>query len=361
MKITLYKSTFIYYHFMLLYILLSAVYFYIFAFDISNYVDSEGFFQRALNIHDYKIYLNNLYLIIDNNVLLTLNNDFGIAYIYYFLTSIVNIKSEDEIVVLSFLFNAFVFILTSYYYLQITKIYNLNLKAKITFFIGLHYIYFMQLINKDMLTMLIFTMLLYYGLKKNIMVLIFLIPISFFIRLHLVIFEFIFLSLLLFKYKKFQILFFYISTSVLAAYLSIHAGFIGENLGGGLSGLALMINSNYYYMGYIILNPLRLLQWIQDVYFSFYFITESDGLDTSAILRIPILIVLIYYGKLLIKVLPKLFKLMYTDLLPIISLIIAYTLTWLMNPTVSGRYVMLIIPFIILLLMIVEQNKKKEI
>ncbi|MDB0113141.1 hypothetical protein CTY89_09310, partial [Acinetobacter baumannii] len=46
-----------------------------------------------------------------------------------------------------------------------------------------------------------------------------------------------------------------------------------------------------------------------------------------------------------------------TNLRPLIILVLSFLITWLMNPTVNIRYVMLIVPFLLLLGIAVKQYK----
>jgi hypothetical protein len=345
MRLTVNKNTFIYYQFMFFYIFLSAVYFFIFAYNLDAYVDDNGFLQRALNLHDHLVYYDNYYLIKNNLISLALNNDFGIAYIYYFILGMFGIENID-IAISSFVFNLIIFILSSILFYKINNQLNLSLTSKLFFFIGFQFIYFLQLINKDMLTIFIFLLIIYLSLKKYLYKLILLIPLVAIVRLQLVFLLLIFLSLMLSKKKfKFTLITIYISSSLLAAYLSSTFNFIGEDsLEGGFSAYILSFNEKYYYLGYVIFNPIRMLQLFQDILLSFFLFTDNGGVDMSKLLRIPMLLAFVFYIKYVYLYIKDYKQWLNLEIRPIFIIILSYLLVLLMNPTINARYVMLIMP-----------------
>lgn len=361
MRLIFNKNSFIYYNFMFFYILLSTVYFYIFAYDISDYVDSEGFFQRALNMHDHLVYFNNFNLIKDNRVVLALNNDFGIAYLYYIFSYFYPID-ETNIAYISYLFNLCIFNLCAYLYFKITTNLQLKLSSKIIFFAGFQFFYFMQLINKDMLNIFILLLLIHLIMKGYIYKLLVLIPFVALVRLQLVFLIFIILFLLIFKKRYFLTLFIiYVITSIFSAYLSSKLNFIGEDsLEGGFSAFIFYINSSYFYMGNLIFNPFRILQFFQDIFLSFKFFTNDNGVDMAKILRLPLLLICIYYIKYIFYYIRDYAFWIKTKIAPVQVMIISYVILLLMNPTINARYVMLIMPIWLLFVFYSKKNYKRS-
>ena len=90
------------------------------------------------------------------------------------------------------------------------------------------------------------------------------------------------------------------------------------------------------------------------------FFIYTDGLiDISKILRIPLLVAIIYLFKQFIYSIKNFSIVNKTEGKNINIVLISFTLTWLMNPTINARYVMLIVPIFILLLRYVKINKNE--
>jgi len=339
------------------------LYFIIFAMDLNLYENDEGFFQKALNIHDHLVYFENVLKINDNEIVLGINNDIGIAYIYHYLLEIIPFLDESNIALVSFIFNNIIFIFTLILYIKICDILKLNIYPKIIFFLGFQFLYFLQLINKDLLTIFVFMLLIYLGYKKKYFVIILIMPIMALIRLQMIFLFFYYICIMIFSKKPILNLFFlYLFSSMISAYLSIKLNFIsGESLGNGISALIHNINFNYYYLGNLVFNPIRLIQMLQDIFMSFSFNTDNAGIDVAKILRIPLLVIFLYYFKYIIRIFTQYRYWYNSEIKPVLSLIIAYILVLLMNPTINARYVMLILPIIFIFVFYVKKSKRRVI
>ncbi len=285
-------------------------------------------------------------------------NDKGIASIYLLLSEIFPFWVTADMIFMAFIFNCITLIGCYWIYGKISDEFNFGFIGRLSFFINLRFLYFAQLINKDMLTIFIFLLSTYAGLRNRHWYLLLLIPFVVFIRIQLVIFILIFVLFSSSNKIKMRFLIVYVVTSVLAGYLSVYFPIIGEDsLGDGFSAYVVDLNQKYF-IGYLFLNPIRVIQYIFDAYLSFYFFTESGAVDVAKILRLPQLILLITLTPCFYKLFfywerfPKIF------IKPLTMVVLAYACTWLMNPTVNARYVMLITPILVLLGLYVRRTRR---
>lgn len=322
--------------------------------------ESNSIFENFVNLHDHNVYLLNIDMVKSGESLFEIANDKGIASIYLFLSHIFPFLVTPDMAFLAFIFNCIVLAMSYKVYGNVADILNLGLLGKLSFFVNLSLLYFSQLINKDMLTIFVFLLTAYAGMRGRYWLLLLLIPLAAYIRIQLVVFILIFVFLSSAKILRLRFVIVYILTSLLAAYLSVYFSIIGEDsLGDGFSAYLIDLN-NRYLIGYLIFNPVRLLQYIYDAYLSFNIFSENGAIDVAKILRIPQLALLamltIYFFKL-IKHWDFYSK---TVAKPLVISILAYACTWLMNPTVNARYVMLITPILVLLGLYVRSTYQRR-
>ena len=94
-----------------------------------------------------------------------------------------------------------------------------------------------------------------------------------------------------------------------------------------------------------------------DVFMSFFIYT--DGLiDIAKILRLPLLIVFFFLFNPIFYSLRNFSIVNKTEIKPVFIIIISFILTWLINPTINARYVMLIVPFFLILGRYVQINRQ---
>ena len=169
------------------------------------------------------------------------------------------------------------------------------------------------------------------------------------IRLQLGIFALIFIVLLYKKYFKTKLLIIYFITSFTGAWLSLYGGFIDiETFGSGVTAFLRSWNANYFFTGFIIFNPIRLLQYLQAMYSSFIFIDQGE-IIWAKLLNIPSIIILSFYWKYIFNAFFSFNNSLKSSYGCLIIFTLSFLLTWLMNPTINTRYVMLMVPFLILL------------
>ncbi|MEK7747806.1 MAG: hypothetical protein AAB300_01850 [Nitrospirota bacterium] len=325
------------------------LYFLYFAADLNRYDGESGLFQYALNDHDHFVYVTNIDRILFEDLLgYEISNDIGIAAIYMALASAFPFLVDQDYTLIALVFNCITLIGCYVIYADICNYCKLGQIGNLSFFANLSLIYFAQMINKDMLTIFAFLLAVRCGIHQRMWLLLALIPFFALVRLQLAVFILIFAFLMATPWPGWRIICLYILTSIAAGVLSIFVSIISdESLGEGFSSFLVNFNRNYY-VGYLLFNPLRVIQFIFDAYASFSFSTEMGGVDMAKILRLPQLILLL----LLFRPLGSLFihfrHWLKTRARPIVLVVVAYLLTWLMNPTINARYVMLITPVLVL-------------
>lgn len=347
---------------LLLFLLACCVAYYAaFAVDMKFYDEDSGLFQLALNAHDHFVYLANVERIRAGEfAYYELRNDLGIAAVYLALSDIAPAFLIDEYFsALSLAVNLASLILCYAIYASICNHLHLGKTGKIAFFANLSLIYFAQLINKDMLTVLVFLLAVWCGLNKRLYWLLIITPAALVIRQQLAVFALMFFLLMTVKRPIRWMVFLYLLTAVVAGLLSVFASLFGaESLEDGFTAWLVEFNSNYY-VGYIIFNPLRVLQYVVDAYLSFSFWTDKGGIDTAKLLRLPQLILLAVLWRPISTLILR-FRSVLTDSTtkPLTTAVVTYLLVWLMNPTVNARYVMLITPILVLFALRVQRSPR---
>ncbi len=359
MKLTVHRSSLVGWIGMPILVFCCVVYYIVFAADLGNYASETGLFQYALNSHDHYVYLLNMDLIRDGESFFELANDKGIALIFLTLSLMFPSLINEHLTLIALIFNCLTLCCCYWFYAKICERLDLGALGKLTFFANFSVIYFAQLINKDMLTILAFLLAVYCGMKNRLYLLLLLMPVFVLVRIQLVVFVIIFLFLMTGERAFPRILISYVATSLVAGYLSVFYSIIGvESLGDGFSSYLVSFNQKFY-TGYLLFNPVRVVQYFIDAYSSFLFFTPSGGINTAKFLRLPQLLLMLL---LLMPLSALIFKLKFwlqSPARPLILVVIAYLLTWLMNPTVNARYVMLITPILVLFALYVRHHRQK--
>ena len=335
--------------FLFAFCLAGLAYFFAFSQDLDHYLFHDYFFDLALNSHDHLYYLDTLDSLKADGIEYQLNNDFGIASIYWLLSKLFPFLINDQLTLLSFVFNTGTLIVNYVLWMKICDFYGFSLKIRLSFFLNTSLLYFMQLINKDMLTSFGFLFAIYAGINRRLVLLVLALPFLFFVRQQLAIFAMLYIYFMGEKDERQRILFAYVVTSIVAGVLSAFAGFLGEETAGeGLSSFLIQLNTDHYYIGYLIFNPLRVVQYVVDVYLSFSVFTEKGTVDVAKLLRWPQLILLLMLWRPSLAVITRFKYWLSTRARPLVLTMVSYLLAWLMNPTVNARYVMLITPVLLL-------------
>lgn len=355
------KSSLLLFSFLLFFCFLATLYF---KFNTLGFYSGLVKNTSVINWHDHEVYVEYIEYVARSDFLVEINNNVGIALIYGFLGWVFpDLLLDDNYLYLSFFVNILILVLIYFLYNSICNKLVLPVNAKYFLFFYFPLIYFSQLINKDNFTLLALFLVLRLALsssrKTAYVLILIIIPFLMLIRLQLGVFALIFLTFLFFK--KFKLIFFvlYCVTAFTGAWLSLHGGYIEvETFGSGMTAFLRNWNGSYFYTGFLIFNPIRVVQYFEAMYLSFFVINEGQ-FDWARFLNIPSVIILSFYWKYIFKAFLNI-KLTYnTELKPIMILILSFMLTWLMNPTVNTRYVMLVVPFLFILGVAFKYRKKE--
>ncbi len=329
-----------------LFVLSSVFYFYYFAYQKGfNYEPVEGFLYPT-NTHDNYVYLKNIYDIANIENKIGLNNNVGIAYVYYFLERHIFMGLSFDYI--SLIVNLIVIWFSFLSYRKIIIVLNLDRKVIYSFFLCSSLIYFAQLINKDSFTILIILKAIEYKLqdrRKKFIILVFL---SMIIRIQLPVLLIVFSFLSdnkIFNIKPLNKLiityvFFSLVNGVFSHYQS---AFISEEtLSDGLSYIVYNLN-NQFLIGSLLLNPLRVVQYFYGYLLSFDFVV-GDKIDISRLKDYPQLISFIILSPFIIKCFLHYNKYMNQACRFLMAMIVSFFLIWLFNPSVSPRYLICFLP-----------------
>lgn len=311
------------------------------------------------NSHDHHIYANYIENLNNIESMAIADNNIGIAIIYKSISEIVPAFLSEDITILAAALNTITLLACFFVYRSICNTLALGTFGRLSFFINTSLLYFTQLINKDLFTIFLILFATHCGLQNRKWPLLAAAPLFFLVRQQLIIFLLLFILIQFSKNTRTTIFFAYVITSLLGGLISTHIPFIGEEtLGSGFSSLVNRVNQEYF-IGYLLLNPIRVIQFIQDALLVFIPITSSNELDVAKILRIPPVALLISLSLFLIPSKGHLKIWFNPPAKALTSTIIAFTLTWLMNPTINARYVMLIVPSLTLLAIYTNRQKPK--
>lgn len=330
----------------LLFLILNYFYYSIFTVDYMEFWLDEQysqFFYFPLNLDQQKAYVPIL-IALQNGEYVPLSSASGIAYIYWFLGFFVNINDET-IPLASFVVNN-LFVLASYYYfVKIgTEVLMLSLKYRWLFFLNPSLIYFSQLINKEMFSLALVLAMTYYLARKQYCKGGFVLLLATIQRLHYIVI--MPLSLFLVRApKKFMLKLFvlYVLFSLAAAYLVSPAidleGSALEGYGtySGISEIIITLNQKYY-IGSLLLNPIKIIQYFYDLFLSFFCITQDFKLNLYYVHNIPYLAFLIMFWRDMARVLINFRTFVQGPSIYLLATSAIFFLILLMSPMVHSRY-----------------------
>lgn len=313
--------------------------------NVSDAVESVG---TLVNLHDHRVYLQELEYLSNNNLSYELNNDFGIAFIYHLIYVKTKISSIVDIYIFALSVNLIILWFAFYFYNKVCSIHKLSDLACVCFFLNFSFIYFAQLVNKDMLTIFILIYTLYFGIKGRCINIILIIPIAFFVRQQLALCLVTFLFLINVRNSLFWVVVSYVVMSLTAGYISANLQLISaESMGSGFSSFLMMLNSKYY-IGNLLLNPVRFIQYFLSVPQSLMYTIMDDGVDFAAGLRALTLPLAILAFLFFLRALFNIKATLSSGLRAYFLLTYSFFICWLLNPTINSRYLMLILPIMVL-------------
>lgn len=274
-----------------------------------------------------------------------IGNATGIASVYYLLKKGLGF-SEESIAIVSFIFNNIMVIICYLYFVRIISFLGLKLSYRWMFFVNPALIYFSQLINKEIISLLFVLASTYYLFTKKTFMLLFFSALFSCIRPQLLLTGVLALWLnSKVKYAKCLFLI-YVVTSIAGAFLMTPDKFNEQALelmarSDGSVGLVMytqLINQQYC-IGSLLLNPIKVIQYFYDLFRSLSFMTAAGQIDLYKLRDVPFILALIYFAKPLIVVFIRIKQYVMLPCRPVITVTVVFFIVLLMNPYVHARYV----------------------
>jgi len=343
------------------FLIANIIYLNMFAMNIGQ--DSEYFFY-PLNMDQRKSYIPTIRQMEENwSDVNLLNNTAGISYAYYLLKKMIGFP-YDAIPLVSFLVNNTCIILCYRYFVRIGTQLGFMMRYRWMFFLNPALIYYSQLINKEIFSLLFVLAFTWHLGQKQPWKLLIASGLSSFIRMQLA--PVGVLSLWLYRRHRCiaGIVMLYVITSLVSG-ISIsdvtldESQLLREDGSSGLAKLMYLLNQEYY-VGSLLLNPIRVIQYLYDQLLSLCVIAE-DGRITMYYLRdVPFLMVMAcLLGPLVVLVL-RIRKYLHTPARALITVTCVYMIVLLMHFIVHARYLFPISYNMILLSLYVAHGRYRE-
>ncbi|OOF32787.1 hypothetical protein BZJ21_14320 [Salinivibrio costicola subsp. alcaliphilus] len=291
-----------------------------------------------------------------------MNNNTGIAAIYVAIKNIFGVNPVS-LPLVALIVNILIIYLSLLSFCKVVDLLGLHPNYYLLFFMNGSLLYFSQLINKDSLTLLIFIKSLELILGDRKKAFFWLIPVSFIIRIQLV--PFLLLTLFLSGENKPILRFWlaYIFTAIIAGLVMKYIPLLSmetmtSGLGLNLNLIVMQLNQKYA-LGSLFLNPLRVIQYLLSLYHSLSF-TNLYWVDVGKIKDLPQIFVLLTSMPFLIKCYFRYSRYIELPSRILMAQVSAFFMVWLINPTTSGRYLLVLIPTISLLAVYVYTTNFKD-
>jgi len=312
---------------------------------------AENTYSHIANIHDHLEYENALINFSEqpNTVWDYFNNVAGISSFYLLLTIFLGF---DNVISTSLLVNCMTLVIAAAIHQKICNTYALRGSAY-TFFLNLPMIYFCQLIGKDMLYIAVLYAMLLFILRKRWMLLTILAIVSAVIRAQIVI---IFLFVLIFWFWqvpfKRRLLVLYFLSAIAGAYAFTGNKVIGldADLGSGISWIVFELNVATG-MGNLLLNPIRLLQYIVEFVIAPFSLISTD-IHFFNLFLVPFLVYFILHIRWL--------RGLAAIRSPATQFFFALILVLLIMPIINLRYFVTLFPFLVIAMLVTPQRSYRK-
>ncbi len=347
----LFVGVMIYFSFGLIYLYSFAIHWQYWIYDLDG-INNNFTFPLSLDMTKPNSFLPSLFNLINGIYEIKLGtgiNDNGIAFLYYLIIKLFDLKVDKEsIVFLSFGINS-ISLCVGYVYLQKVsfKSFGRNFNP-LLFFLNPTLIYYSQLMNKEALTLMFISIILFYYIERKYWgasVIILLLSV---IRLHFVCF-FALIALQYFKLSRLQILiFFYIFLGLLVTNLIFRQQdylFIDNQIGFGFTKFVYELNRDFG-IGNFYLFPFEVLQIFYDQVISIFSIFSGDKIVVYNLKEIPVSILLILSARRIFYVILGFFERLEKPTGDFFLFIISFLLIISLSPISHFRYLFPIIyPF----------------
>jgi hypothetical protein len=302
----------------------------------------EDTFSTIANIHDHYEYTDGI-LVFDElafeNPLYWLNNVMGLSSIYYFLGSLFE---TDDYIYISIYVNSFALIGVAYLHFIISPQISDHPHLRFTFFLNFPLIYFCQLVGKEVLYLAVLYGILFFYLRKKWVGALCVGMAGLFVRTQILLVLAFLVLLSVNKIKgKVRFLIAYFFSGVLGTLVLLGGQVIGKeaDLGDGVSAIVYQLNERLY-LGNLLLNPIRLMQYIWEFSRS-ALLSLTPNINPISLFLIP------YFLYFLLKF-GKFSRLTNLEKNPVSRFSLTLLFVLMIVPIVNLRYLIIILPFIVL-------------
>jgi len=296
----------------------------------------------------------------------------GLYYLYSVFIYLYLDIYTNGILGISLIFNSCLVIISYNYFQKILTHVSINKSYSYLFFLNPLLIWYSQGLNKEIILIALMLGGIYFflkGYKKKLFITILLIGL---VRWQLL----LAIPCIIFFYKienkNLAILIIYIFTSFLAVYIyndsssiitssyeSISRKYLRiHSVNTGFSNYIFNLNNNYY-IGNLIFNPIRFVQYLYDQFSSIMFYNTNNKINLYYLSNIMINIYLLFNVNRIFKIFTNYKKYLRTNLEIIIYIIIACFFIILISPIIQSRYIAPLLFPIILLVIYSNENKTK--
>src|SRR3989442_5690444 len=311
----------------------------------------SGLFINALNDSDHEMYVSMIRLFEDENyfaLFASLTNNVGIAYIYLLLQQVFNYDLAQDTALVSFIVNSLVFLLAFMVFCKIVKLLDLTDKYVFVFFLNPGLIYYSQLINKESFSLLFALLMIYAVAANRIKLVLLLIPLSMIVRLQLGLFGLSLVWLYNRRNYMLSVALLYVITSIGSAVFATQVMPFDEAfLGLGTVQLVYALNESYY-IGSLIFNPIRVIQYLYDLSSTIVFVKDG-AIDLYALKDAPVAVLMLFLLPFLFYAFCRPNYYQHTAHRILMTSIITFMLVLLMNHLIHARYLFPILPIVFLL------------
>lgn len=283
------------------------------------------------------------------------NNNAGISYLYLGLMSIFG----DDLPLISLVVNNFIFLLSFLVLRRTLSLFGLPRFLSVLLLLNPATIYFSHLINKESFSLLGVLSMVYCVGAGRWKTMLLLIPLAMIVRFQLGIFG-VALGLMFYLQS------FFLWTAFVYVFFSLGGGLV-VNRGGGFdpslwgNGLVQTVYwlNHEYYIGSLLLNPARVLQYFADLCVGALDFAKNGGVAIYNFKDLPSLITLIGLSPWLVYMAINLH--VYKDRPARVGIcaVISYMLVQLMNPVIHARYLFPLLPVVFMLAFFVINEKRK--
>ena len=280
------------------------------------------------------------------NVADVIEQNFGIAFFYVQLKRIVPLDYD----LLAFIVNNICFVLSYHYAVKIISGLGWSTKYSFLFFLNPQLIFYSHVINKEPPTLLFVLLLTYLISKRRFGGFVLATAVAWVLRHQLFFFAFFLYAIYFARNFRVRLRTSYVVSAAGAALLAVMI--LRDNPAAYADSrfVRFLIELNaQYYVGNLLLAPVKIVQWIYEQFLSLRFVTSEGWLNLYLAKDLGVIVVLVALSNRWVRALVNVRRGGMGRERVLLSAIFAWTLMLLINPLVQQRY---LFPVEILLIML---------